>query len=190
MNRVEIWLMRHGPQEKTDDASVWQPSAPLSTEGVVAIKKVAKAHLATQNFRLVAGSPFRRAIMTAETMRPRGYIERIRELAPRSMTPWEHIFKVHPRHQLVYNPAGFYCVEPGLMVAEGEWVWNGILRIVYGLGHASQALLVSHQPLIEAAVAFGTNEWPPKWDMKKGEILVLTFEDKKLTDIRHLPLPE
>lgn len=63
-----------------------------------------------------------------------------------------------------------------LMIAEGEKTFRFIRQIALSVkAYGQKALLVSHWPLIECALAFATNDWPPKISLRQGEILAFQF---------------
>lgn len=190
----QIYLMRHGAQETLNDGTVWEPAAKLTTEGELALQRVRYRHLQGLVFALCGHSPLVRARETAWIMAPADTrIIEFPDLGPSSEKAWSAF-----RGANEPDVKSAFELQPDLLIAEGQRVWGRVWTAAHGLAPGGRALLVSHQPLVECAAAFGeyiTAEvahceryWPPKYQLAKGEILVFAFEDDALEKIEHLAL--
>ena len=189
----EIYLMRHGAQSVVDKDSAWDPEAPLTPEGTLVIKRVTAAHL-RRMFQVYGSSPLRRAM---ETLNVVAAAQQIPHLAQRAtfremaalgpdIAEWDQAVAIRAPK----NVQEVHEYHPGLFRSEGAKIFGAMKKIATQLTDDEAALFVSHQPLVEAAAAFATQTYPPVYELKKGEILVFTFEGGVLAKIEHLPLPE
>jgi len=145
----EIWLQRHGSKEPIGPG-LWQPKAPLSSDGVMDLEWMRRHFLDGQKFDLLLASPLVRA---QETMRisagPEGEWQTRRELA--LIMPEGLDFAVS---KMSPSPSSLQQIDaeyPGVVKIEMLWIVQGILKILDELEEGGQALLVSHQPLADLA---------------------------------------
>lgn len=189
---IEVWVMRHADQEDTDDGSYWEPNAPLSTMGINTAQRVRSTHLAGIKFAIYASSGFRRAKETLELCMNDGANEIRRGLEPVSPRAWNLLKKRDPKLadadivEMYKNLAGAV-----ILVAEAEHLLNCIKDIAARLDYGEKALVVSHEPLINAALNLAEkNDCSSKVDIKKGEIIIFRFDTLlNFLGAKHLPLP-
>lgn len=177
-----VFLMRHGAQEETTNpvGGLWDTRAPLSEKGASAVTQMAEICLRDAEMTYYGSSPLLRAWQTAHMVRRalRGSaeceVDKVDNLGPGDLNHWNWLGDLTqiipdptPRELLAHNP--WFIQSCGTRV-------EACIRVALGkIRNGESALLVSHNPLIDAGVALATGKWPANLNCAKGGIYRLDY---------------
>jgi len=188
---IEVWMWRHGDNEGGEDGTYWGPKSVLSQEGRKVIQRVIEANLAKVKFKILGCSGLVRAKQTIQMYANGKPVEVLKGLGPASPAAWDLLDKRDPKLassgiiELYQNLAGAV-----ILTAEAEQLLNTIKDIAAKLDYGEKALLVSHEPLINAALNMAKKDWSSKISLQKGEIIIFRFDrDLNFVEYEHIPLP-
>ena len=188
----EIWLMRHLPQKPPTSGNPldWDPNASLAGSAFEIAARIREQLLAGIKFDTILHSHLIRTRLTVDLVLPADMRLTIplvcREIGPEGMdTDWDFVSQMKKG-----TAAEAYELAPEILEREGNRIWRLMNNVVCPqLPSNGHALLVSHSPLVESAIASATALWPPRYNFGKGDIGVFTFESARLIDFGHLPAP-
>jgi hypothetical protein len=184
-----VLLARHLPQESRPGQlpTDWWPEAPLKMPDAADIAtRVRAAYLDGFDIMFGMHSLLDRTRESLNLLAPQAKKQRLAvNLGPSRYADWGFCANMK-------GASAQECFEyaPGLLRTEGEKVYGLVQHTAsVQLEDGQVALLVSHAPLCESAIASAQDEWPPVLNFDKGGMGWFKFDGPKLVGCRYLPIP-
>ncbi len=190
-----VAIGRHLQQEKKPGQKPfdWFPEANLVPETKDVAASIRDTYFTDVDIAFGGHSPLRRAKQSRELMAPEcNAIMEIEDLGPydadNNEDTWLFIEGLKDA-----SARGCYLAEPNFLASEGHKVLGAVRNVANNyIADGQIALLITHGPLVECAVAASSDDWPPQYNFGRGDIGVFVFEFGRRNPIafEFLPVPK
>lgn len=189
-------VVRHFQQGK-GNGTFWEDDAELTEEGIKngqhtlsLLKEMVDGGLIKLALHPYKSSCLVRAIETINILSEGKYAdaEYVERLGPIGEELWEFLFKNFPEAAESETAAMFQNQAAVLLYIEGKNLFDCIRESISEIESGESVILVSHSPLIEAAMAIASGKWqPPEQPISKGDIVIFNFDNlnRFITDSCH-----